>query len=231
MNLGPSDPDLEHDSATLDAADLPDGELLAFLAGGLAHAFASPLQVIKIQSSLLTNPTDVPRAREVLQKACGAAESLLDVLRCVAGSDARTKPMQLGLFLPRVVEVLRFALRRRGLRIEALHTSVQTPVAVAQGALTLTLAKLVFALARGVPAWWQGSLYVDLHDQTPTRAVVLLGLESAPGALPFQLTIGAALREVCSAALALGISAEWNDATRVVTLHVPAVPAIGAIRG
>ena len=206
-------------------------QLLAFLAPGLAHALASPLQVIQTQTALLGSGNDLQRGRDALQRACGNAERLLDVLRCLCGPPNRTKSAQVGLYLPRLLEVLRFALRERGIRIEALHASIETPVHVAQGPLTVALARLIYALAFGVPAWWKGAFYVDLREQAQSHATLVVGLQSSPGFLPFEMSVRETLEGVARDALAHGVGIEWDAVKQVAVLKVPTAAAVSRERG
>lgn len=192
--------------------------LLEFLAPGLLHQLRNALFAIQGQAQLLES--GATRQRGEILDGVKRAQAALHVLRYLT---EEAGPMQPGILLPRLLDVLRLPMRERGLSLSLQHTSKETPVRVDARLLADTVVSALRAIAARIPTGFRGGVHIDLCAQSPTSVEVTIELVPDRAQLPFQVDLQSVQQELHAALSADGGLILLVD--RKLALHLPAMAA------
>jgi hypothetical protein len=200
-----------------------DGVLLEFLAPGIVHALGNHLFAIQGCAHVLRDGTVARRERTTILEAATQAEHALDVLRLLA-ADPLTGPRseQPGVLLARLAPLCRVPLRDRGLQLVLDHSSSRRPRVVEARSFTRAVVDLLLRISGALPAFVEGSVFLDLADQVDGSILLEIAIEFAPSCLPFPMDKARLAAAFSRAHDALGIAAEL-DADGGLRIRIPTV--------
>jgi hypothetical protein len=165
-------------------------DTLAFLAPGLLHQLGNVLFTIQGNAQTLADPRDGGgRERAAILAASERGGQALRLLRCLLG-DPAAPPVQAGVVLTQLGDLLRVPLREVRQLLELRHTAAQTPVFVAPTDFCIAVAEALRSLVTILPTGVHGTLVLDLCDHGPRHATVRVLFAPPAGALPFPLDVG-----------------------------------------
>ncbi len=201
--------------------------LVDFAASGLLHWLGNSLFAIQGHAQML-GLDPAPRARGVQEVLKGArqAQSALDVFRWLVADRRSTQPIQIGVLLPRLCEGIRIPLRARGIGLDHLHTSNETPRHVCGVVATQAIVGVVRTLVGRLPAGYEGRLVLDLTRQTP-NVELALRLVPAGAMLPFRVAIPEIAAAANDSVRGLDVAVAGDHVGQRLTLTLPPVNVSG----
>jgi hypothetical protein len=164
-------------------------DTLAFLTPGLLHQLGNVLFTIQGNAQTLGSAEGTGRERAAILAAADRGGQAIRLLRCLLG-DPAAPPVQAGVLLGQLGELLRVPLREARQMLDLRHSARQTPVFVSPSDFCIAVAEALRALVTILPTGVHGTLVLDLCDQGPRHATVRVLFAPPAGALPFPLDLG-----------------------------------------
>jgi hypothetical protein len=164
-------------------------QLLEFLAPGFLHTLGNALFTIQGNAQILGRlPDTMRRQREEILAGCARTREALLVYRVIADPAPEGDGLLLGTSLPVLIDMLRVALRERGVGLRVTGPLPVAPVTVSRKGLVVGLVATCHALERGLRGGFDRELELRMQ-----AAGVEFGVEFqallAPERLPFTLDL------------------------------------------
>lgn len=168
---------------------------------GLVHALGNAVFTVSGHAQVLgVGSSDVQRDRGAILRATDKARGLLEILVYLQDEAAPAgAPVQAGIVLQRLCEVLRVPLRQRGLGLRFVHSSTESPLHADGRTLCVAVGAALRRALEALPAGIDGALELDLTAQRRGRIVVATRVVSGPASLPFPVDLGPAAVELDAA--------------------------------
>lgn len=204
---------------TKDGANQGRSETLGFVAPGLAHQLGNALFAVQGHAALLrSQEPEFLRERNGMLAAVERAEHVLQVLQFLVGLEGRG-PVQPGILLHRLAEMLRVSVREASLGLELGHGSRETPRPVAPASFCRGVLAAVRQLTAAVRSAGAGMLRLDLTSQHAGAVCVQVEWHPPKGALPFPVDIAN-----CALAVQRELAAEFPGMPVPVKVGLASVP-------
>ena len=156
---------------------------------GLLHSLSNALFAIQGHGQRVGATTpDLEAEKAAILRAADQAQHAVEVLRHMVGEGAG-RPVQAGILLHRLCEILNMPAREAGLRLDLQHSSPQTPEPVDGTLLCRTVTATISALIDELPECFEGQLRVDLASQSAKGLEILVLVQPDSSLLPFPLDL------------------------------------------
>ncbi len=202
-----------------DVAELP------FALPGLLHSLSNALFAIQGHGQRVGPTTpDLEAERAAILRAADCAQHAVEILRYLMGEGAG-RPIQAGILLHRLCEILNVPARGRGLKLDLQHSSPQTPESVDGTLLCRTVIATIVALIEELPECIEGQLRVDLASQTDKCLEILVVVQPHSSLLPFPLDLKQVVTSLDLRFRSFGAEVTGPEPDGALRLSIPTVGA------
>lgn len=208
------------------AADSDEG-LLRFLMPGVLHHLGNALFAIQGHSQSLGSETpDLEAEKAAILRGADQAHGAVRVLAHLSG-ETTGQPVQGGILMHRLCEIVRVPLREGGLRLHLQHSSPETPEPVDGTVFCRTMTATLQAVLAALPTGFRGELGIDLAFQSTKFLDIRMRVRGDADTLPFPIYLDEVVQALSPRLSEEDVEISRDDREHGLQLRIPTLSLPG----